>query len=88
VARFKTVDRNISFSGQLSSQQLRLAIETNIQTILNLRCTNESGFRSNEKKEVEGSGRIDVHIPISPENLSFELVTGILDISTFYRIQF
>lgn len=72
------INESIYISGQLSPAQLNLLPHTAIQSFLCLRCTQESGFMADEKHQLEPSGIVYRHRPVSAETLSYEGIAQIL----------
>lgn len=74
----QSLNNNIYISAQLLPEQLKSLLDRGIQSVLCLRCSEETGFRADEKAEVEESGGVYRHNPVSAEALSYEGITQIL----------
>lgn len=75
---FQSLNNNIYISAQLLPEQLKALLDRGIKSVLCLRCAEESGFRAEEKAQVEERGIIYRHNPVSAETLSYEGITQIL----------
>lgn len=73
------IDHDIYISGQLFPEQLSAVMDTQIRSVLNLRCDDEIGFRAHEQEEVEKCGRAYAHMPVSAERLHHEWISKILN---------
>lgn len=72
------LNNNVYISAQLLPVQLKTLLDKGIKSVLCLRCAEESGFRADEKIQVENRGTVYRHIPVSADALSYEGITQIL----------
>lgn len=77
-SKIQKINESLYISGQLSESQLQAVIKAPLASVLCLRCTQESGFRVEEKVQVEAHRLAYSHNPISAEALTYEVITQTL----------
>ena len=66
----KTISPGLTTTSQPDAQDIEKFVEDGVQTIINLRTSDEAGYWEDEARAIKDHGLDYAHIPISPQTLS------------------